>query len=668
MKKRSIAVRIAIYIGTLSLLICSVIGGVSIWTSYRSMAKEAELTLEDTVITGAEKISIIISDKLLILQEIANRARTRTMDFTTQKESLLPDVERLGYLDMAIVTPDGKASYILEDKTADLSDRDYVKKALQGNANISDVIISKVTNSAVLMYAVPIYNEDKVVGVLIARRDGNALFDIIDKMGYGDNGYAYILNKDGVVVAHPNRDYVMNQFAPMEEVKEKPELESLAEAFKEILASKKGVSQYIFNGSQMYNAFTPIEDSSWFLVNTAYRSDVMAGVNKMIKRLVLIVALVVAFSLILSYALGNQIARPIVKLTQVVNKRADLDFTLDANDHKWEKRKSMDEIGLMRQSIEIMSKNIRDFVLGVGETSEQVSATSQELTATSQQSASVSEEVAGAVTRIAEGAIEQSDNTRKASETLHVLSSEIEDNKNRSVKLSTSSDTINEHVMKGLQTIDILTDSNKRNSDAVSQVYQSVIKTHESSVKITEVTSLIAGVSEQTNLLSLNASIEAARAGEQGKGFAVVAGEIRKLAEQSGKMTAMINDIVKSLLEDAEVTVKNMQETDEIVKDQVKSVSMTELAFREIAEAINESKVYVKSIFESSISMEQRKEEVLTALDNLSVVAEDNAAAAEEVSAAAQEQSASAQEISYASVDLSQMALNLQSIIKNFKI
>ncbi|MBN2221387.1 MAG: methyl-accepting chemotaxis protein, partial [Vallitaleaceae bacterium] len=179
---------------------------------------------------------------------------------------------------------------------------------------------------------------------------------------------------------------------------------------------------------------------------------------------------------------------------------------------------------------------------------------------------------------------------------------------------------------------------------------------------------MIASVSDQTNLLALNASIEAARAGEMGRGFAVVAEEIRKLAEQSSSMTAMIESIIKELRNDAEITVEKMNETNTIVAAQAESVSKSKSSFEEIASAIKKSDELVQLINQSSQVMEDSKEAVLISLGALLGVADDNAASAEEVSASAEEQAASAEEISSASDDLSKMAQSLQEMIRQFKV
>lgn len=667
MKRKSIAVQIALYIGILAIALCIAIGGISIWSSYTSMESQAKKGLEDITQQGSEKISILIEDRIALLQEIANRSRTQSMDFNLQKQSLTPDVKRLGYLDMAIVTPDGQARYILEDKTADLSDRAYVKEALSGKGVMSDVIISKVTQTAVLMYAVPIYNGDKVVGALIARRDGNALFEIIDKMGYGESGYAYIINDKGVVVAHPNRDLVMDQFAPMEAVKQKPEYQSVADVFKIMLERKQGVGEYRYENKDLINGFTTIEGTSWLLINTAVKSEVLEAVNALVQKMLLTVAVMLLLSLVVSFVMGRQIARPIEKLTKSVNTFADLDFRAANMPEKIVKKRA-DEIDLMTIAVGHMAENIRGFILNVSDTAEQVSATSEELSATSQQSASVSEEVANAVGKIASGANEQSESTHRAESALSVLSTEIEQNNLRAKDLTKASDKIRDHISEGLLVVEKLEAKNHQNKVAMESGYQSVLKTNDSSAKISEVTSMIASVSEQTNLLALNASIEAARAGEHGRGFAVVAEEIRKLAEQSSHMTEMIRKTVLDLTADVNVVVGEMNKTNEIVAEQAQSVEETRTAFNHIAEAIIESEKFVMLIDGSSQTMEGYKDEVLQTLSGLSAVAEDNAASAQEVSAAAEEQSASAEEISQASEDLSGMAQNLQTLISKFKV
>ena len=666
--KNGMARKVTFLIVLFAIILCTVVGGISIFISSRSMTAAAEGALSDMAQLGSEKINIIVNGKLALLQEIANRSEVRTMNFNIQKSTLKDEVERLGYLDMGIVTKTGFATYVLSGDTADLSDRAYIQKALNGEKNISDVLISKVTNSAVLMYAVPIYSGDIIVGVLIARRDGNALSEVTDGMGFGEEGYAYVINDKGVVVAHPNRELVMTQYQPLEAVKTDKSLSTLATAFEEMLKNKSGVGSYTYKGKDLYNAYAPVEGTNWTLVSTAMRDEVLAGTHSLLKTLLIVVGIVIALSIVIAFLLARSIATPIVALTKIVTKQASLDFT-ENDTHAFAKiEKRRDEIGVMTQALFSMSNNVRELLVNVSNTAEHVSATSEELTATSHQSARASEEVAQTVTEIAKGATDQAKNTMDAAAALSSLGIEIENNKSRTINLSKASEEMGSLVKVGLGVVTELGEKANQNANASSVVFTSIQKTNESSSKISEASGMIASISEQTNLLALNASIEAARAGEHGRGFAVVADEIRKLAEQSKETTAIIDQMVSLLKNDAETAVQKMNQMNEIVKEEQISVVKTRETFGQISDAIKRSEEMVTLINETSLHMEESKIRVMNNIDTLSAVAEENAASTEEASAAIEEQTASAEQIADASEDLSEMAQTLQTLIQKFKV
>lgn len=666
--KKGLTRKITAFIAIFAVIVSLVTGGVSLVMSKNAMTTEANKSLLMITEQGAEQIKIIVDDRLLVLQEIANRARTLTMDFTTQKDSIKGDIERLGYLDMAIVSTKGEAKYILESKTADLSDRDYVQKALAGQACVSDVLISKVTESAVLMYAVPIEKNGKVVGALIARRDGNALAEITDEMGYGEEGYAYIINDKGITVAHPDRTRVMDQFQPIEAAKNDKTMAPVAKVFQKVLDEKTGYGDYTFNNKALLVAFAPIEGTNWYLVNTATEKEVFAGASKLMSALIFLLVGVIVASIIIATLLALSIARPIVHMTAIVDRQAALDFRPVEDKMLLFLQKRNDEIGEMTRSLAAMGTNIRELLVNVSSTAEQVSATSEELTATSHQSATASGEVAQTIGEIAKGAGDQAENTMEAANELNRLSSDIQNNMTQVELLAANTQEIRQLIYNGIDVMESLTDKTEQNSKASEVVYQSILRTNESSSKIAEASQMITSISEQTNLLALNASIEAARAGEHGRGFAVVAEEIRKLAEQSRNTTSTIDEMLRNLNMDAQTAVDKMREAGELTKEQEKSVVLSKSTFSSISEAIHSTEQMVIVVGEGSERMENSKLMVLERVEALSAIAEENAASTEEASASVEEQSASALEIANASEDLSEMAQQLQSMIARFKV
>ena len=518
------------------------------------------------------------------------------------------------------------------------------------------------------MYAVPITNNGKVVGALIARRDGNALFEITDEMGYGEEGYAYIINSDGVTVAHPNRDLVMQQFKPIEASKTDESFVPVAKVFQKVLDEKRGISQYTYKGVPLLYAFEPIEGTNWYLVNTATEEEVFAGSGKLVKTLLSTSFIIILLAVAVSWGLGLSIAKPIVRMTNIVNKQAALDFTKIEDPMLVRLAHRKDEIGFMTTSLFEMSENVRTLLVNVSDTAEQVSATSEELTATSNQSATASSEVAETINDIAQSAGSQAEYTSEAAGQLKSLSDEIRTNMQQVERMAVNTQEIRAMIDDGLSVISQLSQQAAKNNEASEVAFNSIIRTNESTAKISDASQMITSISEQTNLLALNASIEAARAGEHGRGFAVVAEEIRKLAEQSRSTTATIDQMLSSLNVDAKTAVNRMQESEELVKEQANNIDVVKRTFEEITSAVINSEEIVLSVGDSSERMEGLKTQVSDRILSLSSLAEENAASTEEASASVEEQTASSIEIASASEDLAKMAQGLQEMISKFKI
>ena len=257
--------QIALYVGTIVLIICLGLGFTSYKLSSDTLIEEAEKNLVLLAKAGIGNVESVIQGNIGVLEGVANRNLVRTMNWEEQLPSLQQEFVRLeqdGYLGLGVVFPDGTTKYV-DGTEANLGDRDYVIKAFQGQSNVSDVLISRVTNSAVLMYAVPIYDlEGNIGGVLVARRPGDALNDITDEMRLGENGYSYIIGSDGTIYSHPNRIILW--------IKGMPSLKSkLMEnikwglALQEIGIGNPGSAYYELNGRSVYMGIEPMASTGW---------------------------------------------------------------------------------------------------------------------------------------------------------------------------------------------------------------------------------------------------------------------------------------------------------------------------------------------------------------------------------------------------------------------
>lgn len=206
---KSIGSRLMLYFSVTILIIGVGLGIIAYNEACDALRNNARSSLEEL---AAKAATIVIRDcdnDIILMDMIANRNEIKSMDWETQLPVLQEETARHGFLTMGIVNPDGNARYIDQEEQTFLGDRDYVVKAFNGEVNISDVIISRVTNSAVIMLAAPIYQDNEIAGVLIARRPGTALSDVTNAVRFGENGYAFLVNKEALAfffgreIAHP---------------------------------------------------------------------------------------------------------------------------------------------------------------------------------------------------------------------------------------------------------------------------------------------------------------------------------------------------------------------------------------------------------------------------------------------------------------------------------
>lgn len=212
-----------------------------------------------------------------------------------------------------------------------------------------------------------------------------------------------------------------------------------------------------------------------------------------------------------------------------------------------------------------------------------------------------------------------------------------------------------------VQSVNVVGTSSKDFADKVKKLGSSISK-------ISEIIKLINDISDETNLLALNASIESARAGESGKGFAVVAEEIRKLAEQSRTSSDNIGKLLNGIISETQTMVHASDNIVNEVDEQVNLLNLTNEALENIIQAVADILPTIETVTTSTLEIKRDKDVILEKVETTSSIAEEVSASSEEISASMEEINASAEEVAGTAFELSDMTKAMISSVNQFKI
>lgn len=373
------------------------------------------------------------------------------------------------------------------------------------------------------------------------------------------------------------------------------------------------------------------------------------------------VAAIIAL-IFLGVIVSRMVTRPLQQLQQQLQKAQTGDFTVQGD------YEAKDEIGQLTTSFNETFQSIRSVLQQVSASSIHVDQTSQQLLQNIGESTTAAEHVVASIEEISRG----TEQTEKRLEQNAVVIDRV----------ATSFTAIHDNI-KGVESLvsTAIQEANEgstiveKNVQQMKQIQGSiqqsneVVKTLANQVsEVDEILKVIDGISQQTNLLALNAAIEAARAGEQGKGFAVVADEVRKLAEQSIEATKSIASILANIKED---TAQSVEMMDVVFHEAHSGIEITEHTARKFQDILTNTSEVAPVLASATSAVEDAVsdfEQFATSATTILSIAENNSQNCETVSAASEQQAASMDEMHQSSRSLAQMSTELNNVVKKFTV
>ncbi len=516
-----------------------------------------------------------------------------------------------------------------------ISDREYFKESVQGKQLLSEVIKNRASGNVIFGVSGPIRKGEDIIGVVyIGNRMDYLYNELIAPVKAGETGYAFVSNKKGLIIAHPDNSLIMNQ-----------EFTDSSEVVKSIIKNGPGQLRYWWDAIDSYKITEILEvGGRWYLCLTVPEKELLVSV-RYINWLSVVgaVILIIGISIVVSFLIGavskvlRRLNNLILNLSQgrvdsVKDNKDELAGALKRGDEFSEiavavmqiqsyfldmskiagslARKDLaitvkprGEDDVLGNSMQEMIANFNKALLQVKQSVTRVNTGSEEINSASQSLSSGATEQAAAIEEITASVMKMDEQTKVNADNAQIAN-------NYTVNA-------NNAAIDGQKNMQELSGAMVVMSQRASEV-QKIIKT-------------IDDIAFQTNLLALNAAVEAARAGQHGKGFAVVAEEVRNLAARSakaaGETAVLIENVVKEISNGNKVT--------EVTADSLNN----------IAEGISKTTDIIAEITASAAEQSEGMKQISNGLKQIEQVTQSNTASSEQTASASEQMSELSREL-----------------------
>jgi methyl-accepting chemotaxis protein len=388
-----------------------------------------------------------------------------------------------------------------------------------------------------------------------------------------ENGYPYILSSTGRLIVHPESEG--------EDI-------SGHDFIRRMLDARQGVESYNWNGAKKISVYRHFPPLDWIIASESHFDD-FAGSS--FKIMFMSTALIVTAGSLLLFLIIYRItyilvSRPVKKVKALADAVIRKDFSVTITSE------TEDEIGLMTSSVSKMLEALKTIVSAMAgkidrlsetsavmeEISNKMSVMSQDQASAMEQTSAALEETQASMEQITGRTETQYNNVDKNAHKMSQMAEEAKNSWDESLKVAGFMSETAKEASNGEQGLNLMVDEMQNIKESTS--------------KIAEIIKIISDISEQVNLLSLNAAIEAARAGDHGRGFAVVADEISKLADETASSAKIIAALVQegnARVDSGTVIVNRTARTFHQIIESIEGVTSTMSRFSETLKLLSES-------------------------------------------------------------------------------
>jgi len=530
-----------------------------------------------------------------------------------------------------------------EYKGIDISKSGMFQKIRQSGAPVLDEMLrSAATGNVVTSASSPIKNESgKFLGILGLVIKADYFAGMVSGRTIGQTGYAYMINTNGLILAHPNREHILkldvNTVAPMAGIN------------KRMIAGERGIEEYTFQNIDKIAGFAPVGINGWSIAATQDKPEFLAAtdtIRNAIFMVALIAGIATAFAVLLAArSIVGPINAAVAGLKDIAQGEGDLTLRLQIN--------SQDEVGQLAKWFNTFVDKLQGIIRQIADGVQTLSASSTELSA-------ISEQMSQAARNTSEKSSVVAAASEEMSTSMNTVAAAMEQSATNTHAVATAAEqmsaTVNE-IAKNSERARSISESAARQATDTSGKMGLLGSAAQAIGKVVET---ITDISEQVNLLALNATIEAARAGDAGKGFAVVANEIKELAKQTAQATQDIKEKIGGIQGTTATTVKEIDHIAKVIGEVNDVVSG-------IATAVEEQSTATSEIANNVTQAARGIQEVNTNVGQSSAVAAEISSDIASVNQTANEMSTSSSQVNISAEDLSRLAEQLKGMVNQFK-